>query len=327
MTEKEIFDMLDSLGNEEIECDEVPDEYWENPQFVGNLVNNNWDDYFYENVVLFDLKEFWLESLPNYLECPDDRGDVAWKVPTELWNDAKFAKELLDIFPAWKEEYDCMVRNGWVKPEEKRHKFLFSNAPNAEKLRLEGVEFRKQGNYEQALASYAKALELTPNNARVYSNIGTAYYSQKNYKMAINNLNRAIELKPTGQLPDEGDYYYNRGAAYKESGRIDLAILDFKKAQELNPGHALAKEELNTLNAEDKNSSPPPLPSAKPWKKLPPVQYYVGINEQQAGPFGWEELDGLVKKGELTAQTLVWKKGFADWVAAHSVDELKIIFK
>ena len=220
-----------------------------------------------------------------------------------------------------------MTEEGKKKPEEKKHKFLFSNAPNAEKLRLEGVEFRKQGNYEQALATYAKALELTPNNARVYSNIGTAYWSQKNYEMAIYNLNRAIELKPTGQLPDEGDYYYNRGAAYKESGKIDFAILDFKKALELNPDHALAIDELNKINAEDKNSTPPPLPSAKPWKNLPPVQYYAGINEQQAGPFGWEELDGLVKKGELTDNTLVWKEGFADWVDANSVDELKVILK
>jgi len=339
VSEDEIFEMLDMLGNEEISCDEVPDEYWQNHQFCGNIINNNWDNDYYDYMQVLDEKKFWLESLPNYLEMPDERDDVAWKIPLELWNDAQFVKEMLEIYSFWKEEYDTMVETGRIKPEEKKNNILFSgssgkkpyyippNTAKAEELRLAGVEFRKQGNYKQALASFEKALELTPNNARVYSNIGTAYYFQKKYEMAIINLNRAIELKPTGQLPGEGDYFYNRGAAYKESGKMDLALLDFQKALELNTDHALAKEELNKLNAENKDNTPPPLPSAKPWKNLPPVHYYVGLNDEQAGPFGWAELDGLVKKGELTTQTLVWKKGFADWEAASDVEELKVLFK
>ena len=71
---------------------------------------------------------------------------------------------------------------------------------------------------------------------------------------------------------------------------------------------------------------PPPLPTAPAWQGLPPVQYYAGLNGQQAGPFGWSELDGLVKKGDINKQTLVWKVGFAGWTAAGEVAELKVLW-
>ena len=336
MTEDKIFEMLDSLGNEEIGCDEVPDKYWQNHQFCGNIINNGWDSDYYQYMQVLNVKKFWLESLPNYLELPAERDDVAWKIPLELWSDSQFVEEMLAIYPFWKDVYDTMVKNGQVKPAEKKKSPLFSGkkpyyispkAAEAEKLRLAGVEFRKLGNYEKALASYAKALELTPDNARVYSNRATVYYHQKKYEAAIIDYSKAIELSPKGQLPCEGDYNYNRGAAYKESGKNDLARQDYKKALKLNPDHPYAGEELKKLGTEGKKSGPPPLPSAAPWQNLPPVQYYVALKGKQAGPFDWAKLDGLVKKGDLKKKALVWKEGLADWISADSVDELKILFK
>jgi hypothetical protein len=54
--------------------------------------------------------------------------------------------------------------------------------------------------------------------------------------------------------------------------------------------------------------------------------YYVGINDQQQGPFDMRTLARMVKEGMITGSTLVWKEGMADWAPADSVDELRPLF-
>ena len=84
---------------------------------------------------------------------------------------------------------------------------------NAEGWRLAGIEHQKDGNFDEALAAF----------------------------------NKAIELAPSMQLPREGDYYYNRGLLYKDMWEGDLAAEDFRKAIELNPDHNEARDELNRI--------------------------------------------------------------------------------
>lgn len=58
----------------------------------------------------------------------------------------------------------------------------------------------------------------------------------------------------------------------------------------------------------------------------PNVQYVVGVNGQQAGPFNWQQLKQLVQQGQLTAQSYVWKQGMAQWALAGQVTELQPLF-
>jgi hypothetical protein len=48
------------------------------------------------------------------------------------------------------------------------------------------------------------------------------------------------------------------------------------------------------------------------------TQYFLIINEQQAGPFSKEELAGR----HITSETLVWRAGLPDWTKASSLPEL-----
>lgn len=61
-------------------------------------------------------------------------------------------------------------------------------------------------------------------------------------------------------------------------------------------------------------------------KSVPQVQYMVGVNGQQAGPFDWNQLQQLVQQGQLTTQTYVWKQGMANWEFAGNVAELAALF-
>ena len=62
---------------------------------------------------------------------------------------------------------------------------------------------------------------------------------------------------------------------------------------------------------------PPPIPT---------VAYHVAINGQAAGPFDMSVLQQMASNGQLTASTLVWKSGMAQWAAAGSVAELQTLF-
>lgn len=63
--------------------------------------------------------------------------------------------------------------------------------------------------------------------------------------------------------------------------------------------------------------TPPPIPT---------TVYHVAINGQAAGPFNMQVLSQMATNGQLTADSLVWKNGMAEWVKAGSVDELKGLF-
>lgn len=62
---------------------------------------------------------------------------------------------------------------------------------------------------------------------------------------------------------------------------------------------------------------PPPIPT---------VAYHVAINGQAAGPFDMTSLTQMAANGQLTGDSLVWKKGMAQWAKAGTVDELKSLF-
>ena len=62
---------------------------------------------------------------------------------------------------------------------------------------------------------------------------------------------------------------------------------------------------------------PPPIPT---------VAYHVAVNGQATGPFDTSALMQMVASGQLSADSLVWKNGMAQWEKAGTVDELKNLF-
>lgn len=65
--------------------------------------------------------------------------------------------------------------------------------------------------------------------------------------------------------------------------------------------------------------SPPPLPAGG-------VQFFVGVNGSQTGPFDLAALAAKVRAGEISRQTLVWRAGMGGWTAAEGVAELQPLF-
>lgn len=62
---------------------------------------------------------------------------------------------------------------------------------------------------------------------------------------------------------------------------------------------------------------PPPIPI---------VAYHIAVNGQATGPFDIATLTQMANAGQITADSLVWKNGMAEWTKAGTVDELKGLF-
>lgn len=69
-----------------------------------------------------------------------------------------------------------------------------------------------------------------------------------------------------------------------------------------------------------------PLQNGMTPPPMPVVAYHIAVNGQATGPFDIATLTQMANAGQLTADSLVWKNGMAQWAKAGLVDELKDLF-
>ncbi|HET6243929.1 MAG: SPFH domain-containing protein [Bacteroidetes bacterium] len=88
-------------------------------------------------------------------------------------------------------------------------------------------------------------------------------------------------------------------------------------------GFAMANQMGNMMNQPQQGQTnlggPPPIPAA--------VQYFMATNGQQTGPFDAPAIKQMIQQGTLKQETLVWKQGMAEWIAASTVPEIKDLFQ
>ena len=87
-------------------------------------------------------------------------------------------------------------------------------------------------------------------------------------------------------------------------------------------GMAVGSRMANQLNpqqpaAQPPAAAPPPLPAGEQW--------FLGVGGQQQGPFDRAALATQAQSGTLTADTLVWRSGMAQWTAAKDVPEVAAV--
>jgi tetratricopeptide (TPR) repeat protein len=93
---------------------------------------------------------------------------------------------------------------------------------------LQGV--RK--DYEEAISSYDKAVEIKPDYYEAWYNRGISLGNLGRYEEAISSYDKAVEFKP-----DYHNAWYNQGISLDNLGRYEEAISSYDKAVEFKPDY------------------------------------------------------------------------------------------
>jgi len=168
-----------------------------------------------------------------------------------------------------------IVRNNDWQDEKSFWRATFKASPeNPRVLARMGDLYRQEGRIEDAVASFKKALAITPYDALIYNNLGVTYAQAGKHAEAAAAYQKATELNPglaeayfnLGNLymasgrphdavraykqsietnPYLAEAYVNMGAVYANEGNYQEAIQSYRKALEIFPGHAVAHANLS----------------------------------------------------------------------------------
>jgi tetratricopeptide (TPR) repeat protein len=93
--------------------------------------------------------------------------------------------------------------------------------------------------YDEAEAAYRKAIELNPPLDFAHVNLGQLYFDLGKPQEAINILTEAIKLSL-----ESARCYRQRGIIYQTIGDLETALDDYKKAIELQPDYGIVRMSL-----------------------------------------------------------------------------------
>ena len=102
-----------------------------------------------------------------------------------------------------------------------------------------------QGSLDQAAARFHRAIELKPDFAEAYNNLGNVFKAGQKLAEAANCFRQAAAIKP-----DQAEPYNNLGNILREQGHLDEAAACFRQALQRKPDFVKARCNLGNALAE-----------------------------------------------------------------------------
>ncbi|MEJ2249857.1 MAG: tetratricopeptide repeat protein [Candidatus Lokiarchaeota archaeon] len=97
-----------------------------------------------------------------------------------------------------------------------------------------GKAFHERGDYDQAIDSFKKALNLDPNNPDILIRIGLSYRYKREYDIAIEWYEKVLQIDPKDKLALNNIAY-----AYECKEEYEKAIEMYERALEIDPAYEL----------------------------------------------------------------------------------------
>jgi tetratricopeptide (TPR) repeat protein len=104
--------------------------------------------------------------------------------------------------------------------------------PKPDYLASLGATLSKQGRHEEALKAFDKAVQLRPDDAALWMQMGDALLELQRYDHALLTFQHVLNLDPRHQ-----DAAYKSGVLLNEVGRFEEAVAHFNICDELLPNH------------------------------------------------------------------------------------------
>lgn len=165
-------------------------------------------------------------------------------------------------------------------------------------------------NYEEQLRIQREEGQYAQHKQTQSSNIG-AFQVEKNAEVGIAGANAL------GKMGENGAGSVNIGNESSGGTGFNPAAMMASMAVGGAVGQNIANTMNNTLSNMNQNNVEPPIPQSL---------YKVVINGEAKGPFDKNILKQMVDNGQISKETLCWKKGMEDWKKISEIEELKSIF-
>jgi Flp pilus assembly protein TadD len=115
-----------------------------------------------------------------------------------------------------------------------------------------GDAFVKRGNLNEAIVYYRQGLEIIPNSPSFNYSLGSVYWKTGDLEAATQYLEKVIDLQP-----DFGKSYQLLGQTLTQKGEFERATIAYSKVAQLNPGLSKFQTTLGVLShnlAKSKNT-------------------------------------------------------------------------
>ena len=177
----------------------------------------------------------------------------------------------------------------------------------ADKQRIEAENYEETLRIQREEGQYAQHMHTRT------ANFG-AYQVEKQAEVGV------AGAQALGQMGANGAGDVNIGGGGDGTG-FNMAAMMASMAVGGAVGQNIAGAMNNMMGGINQQTTPGAVPPP-----VPTVAYHVAVNGQATGPFDISVLAQMATAGQLTADSLVWKNGMAQWAKAGTVDELKSLF-
>lgn len=109
------------------------------------------------------------------------------------------------------------------------------------RLHLANV-LKAAGESDAAISELLEVIKLDAQCAPAYNNLGTIYFSRRHYQQAVASYERALDMRA-----DYADAYFNLGLAYEKLSRHQEAMNAFRALLKVSPSHAGAHFHLGCI--------------------------------------------------------------------------------
>lgn len=177
----------------------------------------------------------------------------------------------------------------------------------ADKQRIEAENYEETLRIQREEGRYAQHMHTRT------ANFG-AYQVEKQAEVGV------AGAQALGQMGANGAGDVNIGGGGDGTG-FNMAAMMASMAVGGAVGQNIAGAMNNMMGGINQQTTPGAVPPP-----IPTVAYHIAVNGQATGPFDLSVLAQMATVGQLTADSLVWKNGMAQWAKAGTVDELKNLF-